>query len=177
MERVSYAVSLLFHHMVGDAHGSVQRALLDHQHAEQRYGKAQRGRREDTTAGAGGAPAAMKTQWKAGARSLWPAEIFSSVVTSGPSPMPPSTMAPNIATTSAPPSVRKKFSVPVAVPSWCGLTTVCMTVVETGYIGPTPKPSTNSNATTVPSVCPAGSAASAPSAAMATTRPRIGTRM
>ena len=58
-------------------------------------------------------------------------------------------MAPNIATTSAPPSVRKKFNVPVAVPSWCGLTTFCMTIVETGYIGPRPKPSTNSSTTTV----------------------------
>ena len=121
--------------------------------------------------------AAMKTQWKAGAKSLWPDDIFSNVVTPGPSPIPPRTMAPNIATTSAPPSVRKKFNVPVAVPSWCGLTTFCMTIVETGYIGPRPKPSTNNSATTVPSVCPAGSKARAASAAMATTRPRIGTRM
>ena len=60
--------------------------------------------------------AAMKTFWKAGARLLCMAVTFSSVMTPELSDTPPSTSAPNTATMSAPPSVRKKLSVPVAVP-------------------------------------------------------------
>jgi hypothetical protein len=46
----------------------------------------------------------------------------------------------------APPSRRKKFSVPVAVPSWCSFAAFCITIVLVGYIGPMPMPSNPSRA-------------------------------
>ncbi len=102
---------------------------------------------------------------------------MSSAAASPAPPSAPSTIALNAATMMAPPSWRKKLSVPVAVPNWCGRTTFWITTVVTGYIGPSPRPAASKSAQTPASETPAGSTASTTSAAMLTSMPASGTRM
>ena len=77
----------------------------------------------------------------------------------------------------APPSWRKKLSVPVAVPNWCGSTPFWITTVVTGYIGPSPVPAIVSSTHTPIRETPAGSTASGTIAAVAITRPATGTHL
>ena len=76
-----------------------------------------------------------------------------------------------------PPSARKKFMVPVAMPSWCSGTAFCTTTMVNGNIGPNPEPATAIRASATAGEKPVGAIASGTSAAIATTAPTSGTRL
>jgi len=76
-----------------------------------------------------------------------------------------------------PPIERKKFIVPVAVPSWCSDTAFWMSTMVNGNIGPSPGPASAMKASAAAGAKPVGASASGTSAAIATAKPASGTSL
>ena len=76
-----------------------------------------------------------------------------------------------------PPSSRKKFSVPVTMPNWCGRTAFWISTVVTGYMGPMPPPPGASRQQRPARVSPVGIAAMTARLAIPIASPAIGKRM
>src|SRR5262249_42551421 len=132
-------------------------------------------RRIDASAPIRQAMAAAKTHRKLSAAPA-PASTVSAEMprTIGP---PASTMAAKPETIKAEPRARKKFMVPVAMPSWCNPTPFCTTTTVNGNIGPNPRPTSAIRPSAAEGASSVGAIASGTSAAIESKRPTSGTRL